>query len=47
VETGSEVLRMVLPEAKATTIKVGDPAAIFIDPNDIHIFRAASGQVMT
>jgi multiple sugar transport system ATP-binding protein len=47
VETGSEVLRMVLPEAKATSIKVGDPAAIFIDPNDIHIFRAVSGQVMT
>jgi multiple sugar transport system ATP-binding protein len=47
VETGKEVLRMVLPEAKATSIKVGDPASIYIDPNDIHIFRAASGQVMT
>ncbi len=47
VETGKEVLRMVLPEAKATTIKVGDPANIYFDPNDIHIFRAASGQVMT
>jgi multiple sugar transport system ATP-binding protein len=47
VEAGSEMLRMVLPEAKATAIKVGDPAAIVINPNDIHIFRAASGQVMT
>ena len=47
VETGKEVLRMVLPEAKATSIRVGDPASIYIDPNDIHIFRAASGQVMT
>ncbi len=47
VEAGSEMLRLVLPEAKATSIKVGDPAAIVINPNDIHIFRAASGQVMT
>jgi multiple sugar transport system ATP-binding protein len=38
---------MVLPEAKATSIRVGDRASIYIDPNDIHIFRAASGQVMT
>jgi multiple sugar transport system ATP-binding protein len=47
VEAGNELLRMVLPEAKATTIKIGDPAAIVINPDDIHIFRAASGQVMT
>ena len=47
VEAGSELLRIVLPEAKATSIKIGDPAAIVINPNDIHIFRAASGQVMT
>ena len=38
---------MVLPEAKATSMKVGDPASIYFDANDIHIFRAASGQVMT
>jgi len=47
VAAGKEVLRMVLPESKATSIKVGDPAAIVINPDDIHIFRAASGQVMT
>jgi multiple sugar transport system ATP-binding protein len=47
VEAGKELLRIVLPEAKATAIKIGDPAAIVINPNDIHIFRAASGQVMT
>jgi len=47
VEAGNELLRMVLPEAKATTLKVGDPTAIYIDPDDIHIFRAASGLVMT
>ncbi len=47
VQAGSEMLRMVLPESKATAIKVGDPAAIVINPDDIHIFRAASGQAMT
>ncbi|MGB3141645.1 MAG: TOBE domain-containing protein [Aestuariivirga sp.] len=47
VETGKDVLRMVLPEAKATSMKVGDPASIYFDPDDIHIFRAASGQAMT
>ena len=46
VAAGKEMLRMVLPESKATRIKVGDPAAIVINPDDIHIFRAASGQVM-
>ena len=47
VEAGKEVLRMVLPESKATSIKVGDPASIIFNPDDIHVFRAASGQVMT
>ena len=47
VAAGREMLRMVLPESKATSIKVGDPAAIVINADDIHIFRAASGQVMT
>jgi multiple sugar transport system ATP-binding protein len=47
VEAGSEMLRMVLPEAKAASIKLGDTASIVINPNDIHIFRAASGQVMS
>jgi multiple sugar transport system ATP-binding protein len=47
VQAGNEMLRIVLPESKATSIKVGDPAAIVINPDDIHIFRAASGQAMT
>ena len=47
LEAGGELLRMVLPEAAATSIKPGDPASIVIDPNKIHIFRAASGQAMT
>ncbi len=46
VAAGKEILRMVLPESKATHIKVGDPAAIVINPDDIHTFRAASGQAM-
>ena len=47
VEAGNEILRMVLPEASAISMKPGDPASIVIDPNKIHIFRAASGQAMT
>ena len=46
VAAGKEILRMVLPESKASLIKVGDPAAIVINPDDIHTFRAASGQAM-
>ncbi len=47
VETGSEVLRMVLPEATAISMKPGDAASIVIDPERIHVFRATSGQAMT
>ena len=47
VQAGNEMLRMVLPESKATSIKVGDPAAIIFNTDDIHVFRAASGQAMT
>lgn len=47
VEAGNEVLRMVLPEASAISMKPGDTASIVIDPASIHVFRAASGQVMT
>jgi multiple sugar transport system ATP-binding protein len=46
VQAGKEMLRLVLPESKATSIKVGDAAAIVINPDDIHVFRAASGQAM-
>ncbi len=47
VEAKNEMLRMVLPEASATTMKPGDYTSIVIDPAKIHIFRAASGQAMT
>ena len=38
---------MVLPEASANSMEPGQPAKISFDPSKIHIFRAASGQVMT
>jgi multiple sugar transport system ATP-binding protein len=47
VEAGGETLRMVLPEQSASGMKPGDEVPIAIDHNKIHIFRAASGQVMT
>jgi multiple sugar transport system ATP-binding protein len=47
VEAGGETLRMVLPEASANSMEPGQPAKISFDPSRIHIFRAASGQVMT
>ena len=47
VEAGGETLRMVLPEQSASGMKPGDEVPIAIDINTIHIFRAASGQVMT
>ncbi len=47
VEAGGESLRMVLPEASATSMKPGDAVPIAIDASKIHIFRAASGQAMT
>lgn len=46
VEAGPEILRIVLPEAAAQSMQLGDNIPIVIDPNKIHIFRAASGQVM-
>jgi multiple sugar transport system ATP-binding protein len=47
VEAGGEMLRMVLAEQNAAGLKPGDAVPIAIDLNKIHIFRAASGQVMT
>jgi multiple sugar transport system ATP-binding protein len=44
VEAGSDTLRMVLPEAAAASMQVGQPAAIAFDPKRIHVFRAASGE---
>ncbi len=47
LETAGEALRMVLPEASAAALRPGQAAAIVFEPKRIHIFRAASGQVMT
>jgi multiple sugar transport system ATP-binding protein len=47
VEAGGETLRMVLPEQAAIGLKPGDDMPVAIDLNKIHIFRAATGQVMT
>ena len=47
VEAAGEMLRLVVPESSATAMKPGDAVPIVIDANKIHIFRAASGQVMT
>jgi multiple sugar transport system ATP-binding protein len=44
---GGEMLRMVLPEAIAASIRTGDSASIAIDNRKIHVFRAVSGQAMT
>jgi multiple sugar transport system ATP-binding protein len=47
VEANGEMLRLVLPESRATAVRPGDTAAITIDANKLHIFRASSGQAFT
>lgn len=47
VEAGGETLRMVLPEQSATGLKPGDEMPVTFDLKKIHIFRAATGQVLT
>jgi multiple sugar transport system ATP-binding protein len=47
VEAAGQMLRVTLPESSAVTMKPGDAAPIIIDPQKIHIFRAASGQAIT
>jgi multiple sugar transport system ATP-binding protein len=47
VNTGAEILRMVVPESAATSMKPGQAASIYLDHNKFHIFRASSGQAMT
>ncbi len=46
VEAGGEMLRIVLPENKASKLKPGDAANVVLDPDRIHIFRASSGQAI-
>jgi multiple sugar transport system ATP-binding protein len=47
VEAAGQMLRMTLPESSALGMKLGDVAPLMIDLKKIHIFRAASGQVIT
>jgi multiple sugar transport system ATP-binding protein len=46
VEASGETLRVVMPESKAATIKLGQPANIHLDPSKFHIFRASSGEAL-
>lgn len=46
VEAGGEMLRLVLPESQASKMKPGDATNVSLDPDRIHIFRAASGQAI-
>jgi multiple sugar transport system ATP-binding protein len=46
VEAGGELLRLVLPESQASKMKPGDATSVALNPDRIHIFRAASGQAI-
>jgi ABC-type sugar transport system ATPase subunit len=46
LEAGGEILRLVLPEASASAMQPGQAAAIVLDPDKLHVFRAAGGQAM-
>jgi ABC-type sugar transport system ATPase subunit len=46
VEAGTEILRLVLPEAAAARMRPGDALPIAINPDKFHIFRAADGLAM-
>jgi multiple sugar transport system ATP-binding protein len=47
VEASGEMLRMVLPESAAISLKPGDAANIAFDANRIHLFRADSGEALS
>ena len=46
LDAGGETLRMVLPEAIASSLQPGQPAPIMLDPTKFHVFRASSGQAI-
>jgi ABC-type sugar transport system ATPase subunit len=46
LDAGGETLRMVLPEAVASSLQPGQPAPIMLDPIKFHVFRASSGQAI-
>lgn len=47
MDVGGEILRVLLPEQRATGLKPGDAAGLAINPDRIHLFRAATGQALT
>jgi multiple sugar transport system ATP-binding protein len=46
LDAGGETLRMVLPEAVASSLQPGQPAPVMLDPTKFHVFRASSGQAI-
>jgi ABC-type sugar transport system ATPase subunit len=46
VEAAGEMLRIVLPEAAAQSMRPGDALPIALDAAKFHVFRAADGRVM-
>jgi len=46
LDAGGETLRMVLPEAVASSLQPGQPAPIMLDSTKFHVFRASSGQAI-
>ncbi len=46
LKAGEETLRMVMPEAGASTLQPGQSLLIHLDPAKFHVFRASDGQAM-
>jgi multiple sugar transport system ATP-binding protein len=46
LESANQILRLVLSEQQAASLKPGDPFTVAIDPGKIHVFRAHDGQAM-
>jgi multiple sugar transport system ATP-binding protein len=46
LDSASHILRLVLPEQQAASLRPGDPFAIAIDPAKVHVFRAHDGSAM-
>ena len=46
LKNADHVLRLVLPEQQAASLRPGDPFTVAIDPAKIHVFRAHDGLAM-
>jgi multiple sugar transport system ATP-binding protein len=46
LESANHILRLVLSEQQAASLKPGDPFSVAIDPEKIHVFRAHDGHAM-